>query len=233
MAWLGTPWAAASRPTRLPAVYLPVMQAPRAYTTIEVAKRLGVSLQTVQRCVDAGHLKAWKTLGGHRRIEAAGAELLFKQQEGRIGTVAPVQAVGAGAAAAAALRAVVVNDDPHDLALLVTLVQQALPEAAVEAAANGFQGLLAIGKAAPQIVITDIHMPHMNGFEMIRTLLDGVEVRPRTLIAISALRAPGLAAVDSLPPEAQVFTKPLDRQRFVPALRRAHAPFPLVMGVQP
>jgi len=38
----------------------------------------------VQRWVDAGHLKPWKSLGGHRRIEAAGAELLFKEQEASI-----------------------------------------------------------------------------------------------------------------------------------------------------
>ncbi len=54
---------------------------PRAHTTVAVAKRSGVSLQTVQRWFDAGHLKAWKLLGGHRRIDAASAERLFLRQE--------------------------------------------------------------------------------------------------------------------------------------------------------
>ena len=201
---------------------------PRSYTTIDVAKRLGVSLQTVQRWVDAGHLKAWKTLGGHRRIEAAGAERLFKEQEDRIGAGDGSNAVSA---AASPVSVVVVDDDPLDRALLVALVQMALPNAAVEVAANGFQGLVAIGKTSPQIVVTDIHMPHMNGFEMIRNLLEEVEDRPRTLIAISALSAKELAALGSLPSEVQVFTKPLDRERFVTALRSAKVTGAVQQGV--
>lgn len=197
---------------------------PRSYTTVEVARRLGVSLQTVQRWVDAGHLKAWKTLGGHRRIEAAGAERLFKEQHDRIGARASATDTSTATGAAdSPVAVVVVDDDPLDRALLVTLVQTALPGAAVEAAANGFQGLVAIGKTAPQIVISDIHMPHMNGFEMIRTLVEDLELRPRTLIAISALSAEELAAVGSLPSDVQLFTKPLDPERFMAALRLAHS----------
>jgi excisionase family DNA binding protein len=193
---------------------------PRSYTTVEVARRLGVSLQTVQRWVDAGHLKAWKTLGGHRRIEAAGAERLFKEQDDRIGAMASSTATGATDSPVAV---VVVDDDPLDRALLVTLVQTALPGATVEAAANGFQGLMAIGRTTPQIVISDIHMPHMNGFEMIRTLVEDLELRPRTLIAISALSAEELASVGSLPADVQFFTKPLNPERFMAALRLAHS----------
>ena len=59
----------------------------RSHATIEVANRLGVLLQTGQRWVDAGRLKAWKTLGGHRRIEPAGAESLFKEPETRRGAI--------------------------------------------------------------------------------------------------------------------------------------------------
>ena len=46
-------------PTELPAA---------SYSTAAVARRLGVSIPTVQRWVDQGYLKAWKTVGGHRRI---------------------------------------------------------------------------------------------------------------------------------------------------------------------
>lgn len=203
-------------------------QVPRSYTTIEVAKRLGGSLQTVQRWVDAGHVKAWKTFGGHRRIEAAGAEMLFKEQEDRLGAAAGPNVVSA---AASPVSVVVVDDDPLDRALLVTLVQMALPNAAVEVAAHGFQGLVAIGRTAPQIVIIDIHMPHMDGFEMIRTLLEDVEIRPQTLIAVSAMSTHELAAVGTLPAEVQVLMKPLDRERFVSALRGAKSTGPAGQGV--
>lgn len=196
-------------------------QDPRSYTTIDVAKRLGVSLQTVQRWVDAGHLKAWKTLGGHRRIEAASAELLFKEQEDRIGAT---ESTTADRGEASGLSVVVVDDNPMDLALLVMLVRKALPQASVEAAGNGFQGLVAIGKSSPQVVITDLQMPNMNGIEMIRTLLQDAAVRPGTLIAVSALAMHELSALGTLPAGVQLFTKPLDQDQIVAALRRAGRP---------
>ncbi|MDE2082504.1 MAG: response regulator [Burkholderiales bacterium] len=195
--------------------------APRVYTTIDVARRLGVSLQTVQRWVDAGHLKAWKTPGGHRRIDAASAERLFRQQDERLGALAatePARGAGAGTVAAP-LVVVVVDDEPLDRALMVDLVQEALPNARVEAASDGFQGLVVIGQLAPAIVITDIHMPHIDGFEMLRSLLEGPGLRPRRLIAVSAYAPDDLAALGTLPEGVLLFGKPLNPQRFIAALR--------------
>jgi len=55
----------------------PPGQRPSSYSTAHVAKQLGISVPTVQRWVDAGQRKAWKTPGGHRRIDADSAERLF------------------------------------------------------------------------------------------------------------------------------------------------------------
>jgi len=186
----------------------------RSYTTIDVAKRLGVSLQTVQRWVDAGHLKAWKTLGGHRRIDAQSAEQLFKSQEDRI-SAEPVSNLPAP------LCAVVVDDDAADLTLMVALVRQALPDARIEVAENGFLALALIGKIKPDIVVTDIHMPYMDGFEMLRQLMTHAFLRPQTLIAVSASSAQELAVLGQLPSEVQLLSKPLNPAQVIASLRRA------------
>jgi len=186
----------------------------RSYTTVEVATRLGVSLQTVQRWVDAGHLNAWKTPGGHRRIDAASADRMFDEQQQRLGTP-PAQT-----ASKAALAVVVVDDNPLDRALLAMLVSQALPQARVEAAADGFQGLVVIGQVAPQIVITDVHMPHMDGLAMIRSLLEH-DARPRSVMVVSALGRQELAARGPLPPGVACFAKPVDGPALIEALRAA------------
>ncbi len=193
----------------------------RSYTTIDVAKRLGVSLQTVQRWVDSGRLKAWKTLGGHRRIDAQSAEELFEAQDQLLGG-AP-----AGAAVPAALESapggvsvVVVDDNPIDRELIVSIIQDAIPGARIQVAGNGFQGLVMIARAAPQIVVTDIHLPHMDGFELVRNLLVDSATRPRVLIAVSALTAQELAEFGELPSDVVLVTKPVDRAVFVAALQR-------------
>jgi excisionase family DNA binding protein len=43
-------------------------------TTIEVARRLGLAVRSVQLMVDRGDLQAWKTPGGHRRIARASVD---------------------------------------------------------------------------------------------------------------------------------------------------------------
>jgi len=190
----------------------------RSYTTIDVAKRLGVSLQTVQRWVDSGRLKAWKTLGGHRRIDAQSAQELFDAQEQLIGAAPSVPSDTEPGFTGSSV--VVVDDNPIDRELIVSLVQEALPDARIQVAGNGFQGLVMIAKCAPQIVVTDIHMPHMDGFELIRNLLADAATRPRLLVAVSALSAQGLLEFGQLPSEVRLFTKPLDHDTFVDVVRR-------------
>ena len=196
----------------------------RSYTTIEVAKRLGVSLQTVQRWVDAGRLKAWKTLGGHRRIDAESAEALFRTQ-----TQEALAADEHPAAEPGARRILVVDDDPLDLELMAVLVRQVLPGAAVDLASDGFQALMAIGRTAPDVVITDVNMPHMDGFEMIRSLAESKRAAPATIVAVSSLSPSDLAARGRLLPGVHFLSKPVDRERLgallvTPAAKIAKGP---------
>ena len=51
-----------------------VASASNYYTTIEVAKMLGMAVRSVQLMVDRGDLQAWKTPGGHRRISRESLE---------------------------------------------------------------------------------------------------------------------------------------------------------------
>ena len=192
----------------------------RSYTTVEVARRLGVSLQTVQRWVDSGRLKAWKTLGGHRRIEADSAEALFRTQtQAALAADDPVPT----ASAAGARRVLVVDDDPLDLELMVTMVRQILPDAAIDESTDGFQALLQAGRTSPDVLITDINMPHMDGFEMIRSLAESTFQAPSTIVAVSSLSPSDLAARGRMLPGVHFLSKPVDRRR-LGALLGAPAP---------
>jgi excisionase family DNA binding protein len=186
---------------------------PPSYSTAEVARRLGVSTPTVQRWVDAGHLRAWKTVGGHRRIEAESAERLFAARDN--------MPLVDGSAAAAPISVMVVDDNPDDRDILVVLVQTALPDARIHVAENGFQALVSIGQTAPDILITDIVMPNMNGVEMLRELLTQSAPRPGAIVAVSSKTPEQFARLGELPKDVKFIAKPIDHFEFISALQAA------------
>jgi excisionase family DNA binding protein len=191
----------------------------RSYSTTEVAQRLGISTQTVQRWVDTGQLKAWKTLGGHRRIEAEGAELLFRLHGQATHEGASPAHVGL-AEAAQAPCVLIVDDNPDDREILAHLVNAAFPTATIAAATNGFHGLVAMGRMVPDILITDLLMPHMNGFEMLRQLTSGCAVRPRYILAVSSCAPHELADKGSLPEGVDFMQKPFEPEDFIRLFRQ-------------
>lgn len=186
---------------------------PPSYSTAEVAQRLGVSIPTVQRWVDAGHLKAWKTMGGHRRIEAESAELLFASRL----PVAAEQAMPA--AGDSPLSIMVVDDNPDDRDILAVLIDISCPGALLRIEEGPIQALLAIGQAPPDILITDILMPHMNGIEMLRQLTSQGSLRPEAIIAVSSKTVQQLSQLGRLPDGVQFAAKPLDHVAFIAQLQ--------------
>ncbi len=183
-----------------------------SYSPRQLAQVLGVSVQSVQRWVDAGRLKAWKTPSGHRKIDGASARSLIdamragggEEQDTRV-TPSP--------------SVLVVDDDPVALDLVEMLVQKAFPSAVVTKVHNGFEGLQVMGRMAPDILVTDIVMPHIDGLEMLRHVAAQAD-RPGLVIATSFLqqdeveRRGRLDGVTFLP-------KPLDAAAFL-ALLRTH-----------
>ena len=190
---------------------------PPSCSTAHLARRLGVSVPTVQRWVDLGHLKAWKTVGGHRRIDAESAENFIRvqmQQRGGAATAtAPVEA--------APFSVLVVDDNLDDSDLLCALVEIAVPGARIVVAANGFDALIEVGKAMPDLIVTDITMPHMDGVEMIRHLSTRGDARPPAIVAVSSHSAAHVDKLGGLPPGVALLPKPVELALFVQAVHLA------------
>lgn len=176
-------------------------------TTREAGETLGVAVRTVQLWVEAGVLPAWRTAGGHRRIARSAVDKLMAERQSDL-LPQPGMAVQGGDAA---LKMLLVEDDPHLLKLFSGVVAGWGFPVALTTATNGFDGLLRIGEMRPDIVVTDLVMPGMDGFEMLRALTkSGSGFASLKLLVVSALSADEITERGGLPVGVTCFQKPVN-----------------------
>jgi two-component system, LytTR family, response regulator len=117
------------------------------------------------------------------------------------------------------LRVVVADDEPIGRQRLVRLLQAEPETEVVAACADGEEAVEAIREHAPDVVLLDIQMPQLDGFEVVAAL---GESQPPAVIFVTAhdqyaLRAFEIHAFDYL-------LKPVDQDRLRDAIGRAVSP---------
>lgn len=168
-------------------------------STRETATRLGLSATTIQFWVESGKLPAWKTKGGHRRIPLEAVERLLAEQRDMLEIAPPRTPV-----------VLVVEDDPVQRALYIEKFASWKLPVELATAEDGYAGLIAVGRLAPNLVIADLDMPQMNGFEMIRRILDNpFQERATRIIVVTALERYEIDAAGGLPESIPVYPKPI------------------------
>jgi len=164
-----TPRAAAAAATARRADYL---------TPTEVADRLLVAAVTVRLWATKGLLPSVTTLGGHRRFRAEDVEAFAaRHQTGRRGKA----------------RVLIIDDDREFSRYLAGVIQSNARGIVVDVANDGFSAGVKCQAHRPDVVILDLQMPDMDGFEVCAML--------RTMFGRSA---PRIVALTAFPSEANV-----------------------------
>jgi excisionase family DNA binding protein len=166
-------------------------------STRAAAARLGVALRTVQLWVEQGSLQAWKTVGGHRRVLVSSVERMMADRQARLQSANPDHP----------LRLLVVEDDARLRRLYELDVPSWTPSVQLELAKDGFEGLLKVGTFRPDVIITDLMMPGMDGFGMIAALRNDPSVTAR-IVVVTALDAGTIRDRGGLPSDLLVLRKP-------------------------
>ena len=185
------------------------MQADDVCTTQQVAELLGVSVTSVQQLVEAGVIAAWKTRGGHRRIPLA-AVLAYKSgyaqhsQEGR----APRPARPPGDASPPSI--LVIEDNPMERALYQRQIASWGLPASLRFCENGYQALMEIARDQPDILLSDIIMDGIDGYEVIRTILSDPLLADMHIAMLSSLTPEELEERGGVPPGVVFFAKPVN-----------------------
>lgn len=168
-------------------------------STTQAAKLLGVSLGTVQQMVEDGVLEAWKTSGGHRRI----------LRESVLAHISRRGALPHSAKGDNTLHVLIAEDEPLQQELYRrTLGKWQLP-VHIEIVGSGIDGLVAVGRQVPDILIVDLILPGVDGFQMVRTLHANTALTQMDIIVVSALEPEDIRARGGLPEDVTYYRKPI------------------------
>lgn len=149
-------------------------------STFAIAEMLRVDPGSVANWIDQGLLKAHRTPGGHRRV--AVDDLVVFLREHKMPIPPEVQA--------APIRILLVDDEPGITKLIAKALAEAHPEYEVLEAHDGFRAGTILATCKPDVIILDLRMPGMDGFEVCSLIKSQETTRHAEVLAITAHPTP-------------------------------------------
>ena len=136
-----------------------------------------VSAKTIINWVEAGHIEAYKTVGGHRRIKKKNLETFMEKQ----GIPIPKTEISGERK-----RILVVDDDPIIVETIVLSLEEDEFDYEVISASDGFEAGLQVNHFKPHLLILDIMMPDIKGYEVCKKVKSNPETRDTKIVVLSA-----------------------------------------------
>jgi excisionase family DNA binding protein len=175
------------------------------YTTFEISQICGVNPTTVQNWVKSKQLKAFQTPGKHRRVRHEDLVVFLKE----FGMPLPRELESMEAEQPPPVI-LIVDDDADVRSVIAEALQTGSAEVNIIEARNGVDALLIIGRSRPDMIILDVIMPDMNGYDVCERLKANDNVRNIKLIGISGDHSTEVRERITAAGVDMFFTKPLD-----------------------
>ena len=176
------------------------------YTTREAARLLGISLRTAQVWCEQNLLEAWKTEGGHRRISADSVRRLMEQRQGERYPGSIAQKV----VEPSVLRLLVVEDDVAMTRLYRARIATWPFRTQLTCLNNCYEALVEIGSDRPHLLISDLRLPGLDGFDMLRAICRLESLADMEIAAVTGLSVSEIDQRGGLPARIHYFAKPID-----------------------
>lgn len=146
-------------------------------TVFQAAKLCSVSPKSITNWIDSGHIKAFKTVGGHRRIKWFDLRNFMERQGIPLPDTTEVTSRG---------RILVVDDDPIIVETIVQALEEDEHDYEVASASNGFEAGLKVVEFKPHLIILDIMMPGIKGDQVCRQIKSNLDSKDIVILVLSA-----------------------------------------------
>lgn len=169
----------------------------------EAAKYLGVAQSTIRKWSDSGRLQKFTTPGGHRRFRRSDLDTFLVVSRGG----------GAGKP-----RVLIVDDD-ENLREFVRINLE-LEGYVVREASGVEEGLQALEEEPPDLILLDVMMPKVDGWEMLRRMQETPGVGSIPVIMFSGKVSEGSAAAAAERGAQAFLGKPFDPQQLIESTKQ-------------
>lgn len=174
----------------------------RFLTTHQIAGLLGVSERTVANWIDRGHLDAFRTPGGHRRVSPANLRTFLVNR----GIPIPEEL-------SEEIRILIVEDDALVADALKGYLKADGNTYDVATISDGVSALIHIGHRKPHVVLLDILMPGMDGLEVCRKIRGNSELGEVKVVFVTGSPDIDPVAVKRETGAAEVLLKPVSGEQ--------------------
>ena len=172
------------------------------FTTFETAKLCHVSPLSIINWVNAGKLPAFRTPGGHRRIRRE--DLVRFMRENGIPLPDELRE-GSGRT-----KVLVVDDEAGIRDVMAEHLTTRSRPYEVTTAADGFEAGRMMASFRPDIVLLDLRMPGLDGFQVCRTIKADPESSGTIVIAMTGYYSPDTEARIMECGAVRCFAKPFE-----------------------
>lgn len=169
-------------------------------TTHKAEQLLNVSASVIQFWIESGILKAWKTPGGHRRITLTSIQQVANKNKSLMS--------GQLTDDAEIFTILYVEDNEALSDIFCQLFGHLSPMLRINHTTNGQDALISLGLTKPDLLVTDLNMPRMNGFEMIRYIRNNTHFNKTLIAVMTGLNKYQMLEYVGLPNDVAVYSKP-------------------------
>ena len=178
------------------------MREKAVFTTFEAAKLCHVSPLSIINWVNAGRLPAFRTPGGHRRVRRE--DLIRFMRENGIPLPDELKS-GSGRT-----KVLVVDDEASIRDVLSEHLSNREKPYEVMTAADGFEAGRLVATFQPDVVLLDLRMPGIDGYEVCRQLKADPDTSATIVIAMTGYHTPETEAKILECGALRCFAKPIE-----------------------
>jgi len=146
-------------------------------TVSQASKYCKVAPKTIINWIEAGHINAYKTVGGHRRIKKEDLDHFLEEHKMPSFDQSEENK---------RKKILVVDDDKIIVETIVQSLEEDANDYEVISAADGFEAGIQVSHFKPDLIILDIMMPDINGYEVCKKIRSKLDTRHIKIIVLSA-----------------------------------------------